>query len=170
MTKTANRFMIAGTGSGCGTGSVSVEAAFRCPDGKVYAFDKKPEAAALTVANARRFGCDNIIALTAELPRLPDNIPAPDKVFIGGSSGNMQEIFALIKERSPHADITVSAVSTETLTQAAAAFEEFGGRCEITQLAVTETRKIGGHTMFRAQNPVFIIKGAWGKSRPWRNE
>ena len=144
---------------GCGTGSVSVEMAFRCPDGRVFAFDKKPEAVELTMQNARRFGCDNIFAAQAELPDLPENVPAPDKVFIGGSSGSMAEIFALVTERNPQADMTVSAVSLETLGQAVSAFEEYGFAYETTQLAVTETRKVGGHTMLRAQNPVFIIRG-----------
>ena len=144
---------------GCGTGSVSVEMAFRCPDGRVYSFDKKQEAVKLTAENARLFGCDNIFPYAAELPTLPGDIPSPDKVFIGGSSGNMAEILALIHERNSNADICVTAVSVETLGQASAAFEAYGGSFDITQLAVTETHKVGGHTMFRAQNPVFIIRG-----------
>ena len=144
---------------GCGTGSVSVEMAFRCPGGQVYAFDKNSAAVALTLENARHFGCDNITAAQAELPSLPDDIPTPDKVFIGGSSGSMRDILALIGERNPRADITVSAVSLETLSQASEAFAEQGFSCDITQLAVTETRKLGSHTMLRAQNPVFIIRG-----------
>ena len=144
---------------GCGTGSVSVEMAFRCPDGRVYSFDKKQEAVKLTAENAQLFGCDNIFPYAAELPTLPGDIPSPDNVFIGGSSGNMAEIFALIHERNSNADICVTAVSVETLGQASAAFEAYGGSFDITQLAVTETHRVGGHTMFRAQNPVFIIRG-----------
>ncbi len=144
---------------GCGTGSVSVETAFRCPDGRVYSFDKKEEAVKLTRENALRFGCDNIFTYESELPDLPEGIPAPDKVFIGGGSGSIKAIFEIIRERNESADICVSAVSVETLGTAAAAFEEYGGHQTITQLAVTETRRAGGHTMFRAQNPVFIIRG-----------
>ena len=144
---------------GCGTGSVSVEMAFRCPDGKMYAFDKKAEAVKLTAENAKRFGCDNIFPFESELPSLPEGIPSPDKVFIGGGSGSMGDIFRIVRERNANADICVTAVSVETLAQAAAAFEEYGGNHTVTQLAVTETHKVGGHTMFKAQNPIFIIKG-----------
>ncbi len=144
---------------GCGTGSVSVEMAFRCPDGKVLAFDKKSEAAELTVRNARKFGCDNIFANEGVCPQILKNMPAPDKVFVGGSSGNMIEIIECVFQKNEFADITISAVSLETLEQAVKAFERFGKEYSVMQIAVTETRKVGSHTMLTAQNPVFIIKG-----------
>ena len=87
------------------------------------------------------------------------NAPAPDKVFIGGSSGNMVEIFECAYQKKESADITVSAVSLETLEQAVEAFKRFGKECSIMQIAVTETKKVGSHTMLTAQNPVFIIRG-----------
>lgn len=144
---------------GCGTGSVSVEMAFRCPDGIVFAFDKKHDAAELTVRNARKFGCDNIIVNEGICPETLKNAPIPNKVFIGGSSGNMAEIFEYVYQKNESADITVSAVSLETLEQAVKAFECFGRVSSVIQIAVTETRKVGGHTMLTAQNPIFIIKG-----------
>lgn len=144
---------------GCGTGTVSVEMAFRCPDGKVFAFDKKNEAVSLTVANVRKFGCDNVIVNEGVCPDALKNTPAPDIVFVGGSSGNMIKIFELVYQKNKFADITVSAVSLETLEQAVKAFEHFGIEYSVMQIAVTGTRKVGSHTMLTAQNPVFIIKG-----------
>lgn len=144
---------------GCGTGSVSVEMAFRCPDGNVFAFDKNSNATELTVRNAREFGCDNIVASEGVCPKILKNVPAPDKVFIGGSSGNMAEIFECAYQKNESADIIVSAVSLETLEQAIEAFKRFGKECSVMQIAVTETRKVGSHTMLTAQNPVFIIRG-----------
>lgn len=143
---------------GCGTGSVSVEMAFRCPDGKVMAFDKKSEAAELTARNAQKFGCDNIFVNEGICPDVLKNAPSPDKVFVGGSCGNMAEIFECAYQKNEFADITVSAVSLETLEQAVRAFERFGREYSVMQIAVTETRKLGSHTMLTAQNPVFIIK------------
>ena len=144
---------------GCGTGSVSVEAAYRCPDGKVLAFDKKPEAVALTAENAVRSGCDNIEAAEGNCPEILENAPAPDKVFIGGSSGNMDRIFEAVREKNPFADIVVTAVSLETLSEAVNCFERFGVSAEVVQIAATRTKKFGAHTMLQAQNPVFIISG-----------
>ena len=144
---------------GCGTGTVSVEAAYRCPDGKVLAFDKKPEAAVLTAENAARFGCDNIYVTQGECPEILRDAEAPDKVFIGGSSGNMCEIFEVIRRKNQCADIVVTAVSLETLHDAAGCFKNFGIVPEIVQISVTRTNNIGSHTMLQAQNPIFIISG-----------
>lgn len=144
---------------GCGTGSVSVEMAYRCPDGRVLAFDKSPEAVRLTNENSRRFSADNIIVKEGLCPDVLEDAEAPDKVFIGGTSGCMDDLFSCIFSRNPEADIAVTAVSLETLHQAAEAFDRYNGGYSITQLAVTDTHRIGSHTMMRAQNPVFIIKG-----------
>ena len=144
---------------GCGTGSVSVEAAFRCPDGTVLAFDKKSEAAALTAHNARIFGCDNIQAAEGVCPDILSDAPAPDKVFIGGTSGNMADVFDCIYAKNPEADIVVTAVSLETLHDTVCCFEKYGVPPEIVQIAAARTKKLGTHTMLNAQNPVFIISG-----------
>lgn len=144
---------------GCGTGSVSVEMAYRCPDGTVLAFDRNAEAVRLTAENAKRFSCDNIIASEGICPDVLKQAAAPDHVFIGGSSGCLSGIFAVIAEKDPAADIVISAVSLETLSHASDCFRLYGADCEIMQLAVTNTRKIGTHTMLDAQNPVFLIRG-----------
>ena len=144
---------------GCGTGSVSVEMAFRCPRGRVLAFDKKPEAAALTLENARHFGCDNITVTEGTCPDCLTDAPAPDKVFIGGSTGRMRDIFDCISAKNPAADIALTAVSLETLHEAQDCFAAYQVSCQITQIAVTETERIGSHTMLRAQSPVLLIEG-----------
>ena len=144
---------------GCGTGSVSVEAALQCFDGKVYAVDKNPEAVELTRENALKFGCDNIEIISGSAPEELAVLPAPDSVFIGGSSGKIGGITDIAFAKNPNAVIVVTAVSFETLNGAVAAFEQYGIEPEIVQLAVTRTKKIGSHTMFSAENPVFIIRG-----------
>ena len=145
---------------GCGTGSVSVEMALQCFDGKVYAVDKNAAAVSLTKENARKFGCDNIIISVGNAPEILCKLPAPDKVFIGGSCGKIREILCTAYEKNRKAEVVITAVSLETLNEAAAAFYEFGIDCpEIVQLAATRTKKIGNHTMLSAENPIFIIKG-----------
>ena len=144
---------------GCGTGSVSVELALRCPDGRVLAIDKNPEAVSLTIENARKFSCDNIQVVTGNAPDALEAFPKPDKVFIGGTGGELDKIFDVISRKNPDAVITVNAVSLETLADAQAAFRSRGGECSVTQIAVTQTRRLGDHTMLSANNPVFIIRG-----------
>ena len=145
---------------GCGTGSVSVEAAYRCPDGTVCAFDKDPGAAELTAENARLHGCDNIQVTAGSCPEALAGAAAPDKVFIGGSSGDMDGIFEAVHGKAPAADIAVTAVSLETLRQTVSCFERYGAAPQIVQISVTRTKRVGSHTMLQGQNPVFVI---WGR-------
>ena len=144
---------------GCGTGSVSVEMAFRCPDGQVYAFDHNAEAVSLTVLNAKHFSCDNIRTVAGSCPEILRDYPAPDAVLIGGSGGKLSAIFAEIARRNPKADVAVTAVSLETLAEARTEFEQYCEECQIVQIAVTRTKKLGSHTMPDPQNPVWLIAG-----------
>lgn len=147
---------------GCGTGSVSVEMALRCPAGRVYAVDRSEEAVLLTNANARKFACDNITVRQGSAPGALEELPAPDCVFIGGSGGQMGEIFAVIRRKHPQVRIAVNAVTLETLAAAQNAFFACGCDPDITQIAVTGTRTVGGYTMMQAQNPVFLLTGVLG--------
>lgn len=145
---------------GCGTGSVSVEMALQCYNGRVYSVDKKPEAVALTRQNAVKFRCDNIESSWGTAPECLDELPAPDKVFIGGTCGNLNAIIKSISDKNHNAVVVLTAVSLETLNEAIKTLTECKYEYEILQISVTRTKLVGSHTMLNAENPVFIIKGA----------
>ncbi|MGN1089720.1 MAG: precorrin-6Y C5,15-methyltransferase (decarboxylating) subunit CbiT, partial [Huintestinicola sp.] len=145
---------------GCGTGSVSVEMAVRCPEGKVFAIDRNDEAVGLTRKNSRSFHCDNIHVCLGEADDILTELPPPHCVMIGGSRGSMDSIIAAALEKNPRARFVITAVSLETLGQAETAFEKYGIVGDIIQIAVTRTKKAGSHTMLSAENPVFIISGS----------
>lgn len=143
---------------GCGTGSVSVEMALQCVNGTVLAVDKNAEAVGLTNANQKKFGCDNIEIVHSTAEDAAEAMPSPDCVFVGGSGGSLEAILRTAATKNPHVKIVVTAVSLETLHQSVAVFDALGFESEITQIAVTRTRKVGSHTMLSAENPIFIIK------------
>lgn len=143
---------------GGGTGSVSVEMAFRCENGTVYTVEKNPEAVGLIMQNQRKFSCDNIKIYECDASQMVGELSAPDCVFIGGSSGQLEEIISAAIVKNCDARIVVTAVSLETLSQCLTVFEKLGIQTEISQIAVTRTKKIGSHTMLSAENPVYIIK------------
>jgi len=148
---------------GCGTGSVSVEIALQCFDGRVYAIDKNEEAIELTAKNAHKFGCDNIEIISGNAPEILSELPGPDKIFIGGSCGKIREILSAAYEKNCNSEVVITAVSLETLNEAVSAFADFGiDSPEIVQLAVTRTKRLGNHTLLSAENPIFIIKGVRG--------
>lgn len=145
---------------GAGTGSVSVECALAAPAGRVYAVERKEEALALLRANRERFDVPNLEIVPGTAPGALAELPAPDRVFLGGTAGNLEEILAVIFEKNPACRVVLTAVTLETLAQASAAFAALRLEgVEMTQLAVTNTRTVGSYHMFSAQNPVWMLSG-----------
>ena len=144
---------------GSGTGSVSVEMALQCGSGRVYAVDRNPEAVSLTDKNKHIFKCDNIEIIGGNAMDNIEKLPVPDRVFIGGSGGELQQIIKMVFKKNRKAVIVVTAVSLETLNKSLEGFRICGAETEIVQVSITRTKSVGEYTMLCGENPVFIIKG-----------
>ncbi len=90
---------------GAGTGSVSVECALSCPAGRVYAVEKKDAALALLAENKARFHAVNLEIVAGTAPEALTNLPAPDRVFLGGTSGSLEEILQVVFHKNPAARV-----------------------------------------------------------------
>ncbi|AZO95929.1 precorrin-6Y C5,15-methyltransferase (decarboxylating) subunit CbiT [Halocella sp. SP3-1] len=146
---------------GAGTGSISIEAAFQVGEGIVYAVERKEEALNLIKENAANFGLNNIEFVPGEASQVLASLPAPDRVIVGGSGGNLQEILKIInKKLKNRGRIVITAVTTNTLNQAIASLEALQYQLNICHIAVTRTKKIADYHMFAALNPVYIITAA----------
>lgn len=143
---------------GAGTGSVSIEMALCSPKGKVYAIEKKPEACGLIRENAAAFGLKNASVIEGSAPEALSELPVPTHAFIGGSSGNMREIVALLLEKNPHVRIVASAIALETVSELTACMKEFGfTETEIVCINVSKARAVGNYNLMTAQNPVYVF-------------
>ena len=145
---------------GCGTGSVTIEMAFSAYDGKVYAFDKNEEAIALLEQNCQKFHLDNVEALCGLAPECLKGLPVPDVAFIGGSSGNMEEIVSYLHGTNNEMRFVITAVTIETAMAGLDSLKNVGISGDIVQVAVSKGRQIGDLHMLMAQNPIFIISGS----------
>ena len=143
---------------GAGTGSVSVECALSCPAGRVYAVERKEEALALLAENRARFGAANLEIVAGTAPEALSGLPAPDRVFLGGTSGSLEEILQMVFRKNPAARVVCTAVTLETVGEAAKCFARLGSP-DMVQLSVTRTRPAGRYHLMDAQNPVWIFSG-----------
>lgn len=144
---------------GCGTGSVTIEMAFSAYDGKVYAFDKNEEAISLLEQNCQKFHLDNVEAICGLAPECLKDLPVPDVAFIGGSSGNMDEIVSYLYGINNDMRFVITAVTLENAMAALDALKNIGVNGDIVQVAVSKGRQIADLHMLIAQNPIFIISG-----------
>lgn len=142
---------------GAGTGSVSVELALQCRE--VWAVERERPALALLEQNRDKFGAWNLHIKGGEAPEALKGLPAPDKVFIGGSGGNLKEIVRAVHAANPKARVCISAIALETLHTAMTTLEELGYEGEVVQISVSRARKAGELHLLMAQNPVFLITG-----------
>ena len=145
---------------GCGTGSVTIEMAFSAYDGKVYAFDKNEEAIALLEQNCQKFHLDNVEPLCGLAPECLKGLPVPDVAFIGGSSGNMEEIVSYLHGINNEMRFVITAVTIESAMAGLDSLKNVGISGDIVQVAVSKGRQIGDLHMLMAQNPIFIISGS----------
>ena len=144
---------------GAGPGSVSVELALAAPRGRVYAVECRPEGCALIKANREKFRTRNLVLVEGLAPAALSDLPAPDAVFIGGSKGSLAAIVDAALEKNPDARICVSAIALETLSAAVAALTAKGRTVQVSQIAVSRAKAVGGLHLMMAQNPIYLITG-----------
>ncbi len=144
---------------GAGTGSVSVELALAAPRGRAYAVECRPEGCALIKANREKFRTRNLVLVEGLAPAALSDLPAPDAVFIGGSKGSLAAIVDAALDKNPDARICVSAIALESLSAAVAALTAKGRTVQVSQIAVSRARAVGGLHLMMAQNPIYLITG-----------
>ena len=129
-------------------------------DKKTENLEKKEEALALLERNKATLGLTNLHIIPGTAPEALTDLPTPDRVFLGGSSGNMEAILRCALSRNPQVRIVVTAVTLETVAEAVQCFARLGlSDTDMVQIAATRTRKAGGYHLMDAQNPVWILSG-----------
>lgn len=143
---------------GAGTGSVSVEAALAASRGVVYAIEKNNDAIGLLHQNCEAHGTANVVVVEGEAPEALAGLPAPDRVFVGGSSGNMGSIIDTVLKANPYARLCATAVTLETLTELLACLRAREVEdADIVQVSVARADNVGSYNLMRAENPVYIV-------------
>ena len=146
---------------GAGSGSVSIEAANLLPNGKIFALEKNPQYLVFLRDNLKKFGARNVNLIEAFAPEGLDDLPDPDRVFIGGSGGMLEEIIEAVDRRlKPEGVVVLNAVTLDTLTKAVEFLEDHGYTVEVTCVNIAKTRGLTEYKLFEAQNPVYVI-AAW---------
>lgn len=144
---------------GAGTGSISVEAALTSRHGQVHAVEKEEDAVELLKQNIQLFGAGNIILHHGTAPEVLKGLPVPDRVFIGGSGGNFEQIIKYVDEKLvPGGRIVINAVVLETLIKAMELLKVHRFTdIDLVQVSISKTVNVGTFNMFKSNNPVFVI-------------
>jgi cobalt-precorrin-6B (C15)-methyltransferase len=148
---------------GCGSGSISVEAALQVESsGKVLAIDYDEKAIELTKKNAEKFQISNITTIFGNAKEKILELEQADAIFIGGTGGDTKEIVELSQNKLKSGGrIVIGTILIETLSAVLQILEKLQFEAvDITQVTISKSRKTTTGTMMLARNPVTIISAS----------
>ena len=145
---------------GCGSGSISVEAANQIgPSGKVFSIDIDPKAVELTKKNLSKFQISNVSVILGDAMQKINELPIADAIFIGGTGGETSEIVKLCESKlKTGGRVVIGTILVETLYSVLNTIEKLHfSSIDIIQVTISKSKKTSTGTMFLARNPVTII-------------
>ena len=147
---------------GAGSGSVAIECASLLPAGLVFAVERDPEQLMQLRTNVRSFQAGNACVVGGTAPAALDELPTPDRVFVGGTGGAMAAIFDHIQARiAPGGRVVMNIATLEHLTEALGWFRSAGWSTDVVQVAVNRSTPVAGLTRLAARNPVFVLSATF---------
>jgi len=162
-----NKDVIWDIGAGCG--GVAVELAYWNESTRVFAVEHHDERFKCLEANRNKFGVvSNLTTVQGRAPEALTELPAPEKVFIGGSDGRLSELLELCWSKLPEQGLLVASAVTEQSKQQLLAFYHqrqtaADSRSETLQVAVSHGTPLAGQLVYRPSLPVTLFKFSKGK-------
>ncbi len=145
---------------GCGSGSISVEAAHQVgSSGKIFSIDIDPNAIELTKKNLDKFQISNVSVILGNATQKIDDLPMADAIFIGGTGGETADIIKLCESKLKQGGrIVIGTILVETLYSVLSIIEKLKfSSVDVIQVTISKSKKTSTGTMFLARNPVTII-------------
>jgi cobalt-precorrin-6B (C15)-methyltransferase len=145
---------------GCGSGSISIEAAHQVgSSGQVFSIDIDPNAVELTKKNLDKFQISNVSVILGNAMQKIDALPMADAIFIGGTGGETADIIKLCESKLKQGGrIIIGTILVETLYSVLNIIEKLKfSSIDIIQVTISKSKKTSTGTMFLARNPVTII-------------
>jgi precorrin-6Y C5,15-methyltransferase (decarboxylating) len=146
---------------GAGSGAVGIEASCLVGDGAVYAVEKNAGRVAQIRANCLEFGAATVVqVIEADLPAGMDELPDPDRIFIGGGGRALGSIITKAASRLKKGGVmVVNAVLLESMQNAVEAMRAQGLQTDLVQIQISRSRSMPAGDRMEALNPVWVVQG-----------
>ncbi|MHA2936965.1 precorrin-6y C5,15-methyltransferase (decarboxylating) subunit CbiE [Vibrio sp. RC27] len=157
----ANDDVIWDIGAGCG--GVSVELAYWQPKASIYAIEHHQARFDCLIHNQQKFGVvSNLYPTWGRAPNALTSLPAANKIFIGGSDGELPHLLETLWQQLPAGgQILVSAVMEKTKSQCLAFYEQrenqHDSELETLQIAVSKSRSLAEQLAYQPALPVSLF-------------
>ncbi|HIK46532.1 MAG TPA: precorrin-6Y C5,15-methyltransferase subunit CbiT [Leptolyngbyaceae cyanobacterium M65_K2018_010] len=146
---------------GAGTGTLAIEVALMCPQGRVVAVERDGDVAELIRRNCDRFEVGNVQVVQGSAPDCFKDLPAaPHCIFVEGGRSLKTILQAAWAYLPGGGRLVVTAGNLENLYVVSETFAELQVRnIEAAQPAVNRLEVKGNHQIFTAVDPIFILSG-----------
>jgi len=145
---------------GAGSGSISIEASIFIRLGRIFAIEKNPDRIIQIENNRKRFNVKNLEIIQSELPDDLDNLPAPDRIFIGGGGKDLEKIIrgcsVYLKQDGL---IVINTILISNIEVAMSTLKSQGFITDIVQIQIGRGQEMPWGKRLDAENPVWIISG-----------
>ncbi len=146
---------------GAGSGSISIEASLFLRQGRVIAVEQNAERVAQIRKNKERFQVRNLEVVHEVLPEGLENLPKPDRVFIGGGGKNLKKIIHTAADHlSSDGIMVINTVLLQNMEAALGTLRAIGFKTEIIQVQISQGREMPWGERLEAQNPIWVIQGS----------
>ena len=143
---------------GAGSGSISIEATLFIKNGKIFAIEQKTERIEQIKNNKKNFKANNLEIIQADLPAGLDDLPAPDRIFIGGGGKKLKVIIiSAVKYLKKNGIMVINTVLIQNLEAALDTLQQIGLQTEVIQIQINRSKDMPWGQRLKAQNPVWII-------------
>ena len=143
---------------GAGTGTIGIEAATYVNDGQVIGIEKEEKGLDTIKENVKKIGVNNYSLIHG---RAPEDIPniKYDRMFIGGSTGSMNDIVNhFMKHSKADSRLVINTITLESLNESMDRLKKFNfDDIEVINVMISRGKKIGKYTMMYGENPIYII-------------
>lgn len=151
---------------GAGCGGVAVEWALWNPLGQVHAIEHHDARLRCLGENRDRFGVvSNLNIVAGRAPEVLSELPAANKIFIGGSDGELSNLLEMLWESLPNNGVIVASAVMESTRSCLINFsenlrlnEQSDGDVETLQIAVSRGGELAGQLLYRPALPVTLFK------------
>jgi precorrin-6Y C5,15-methyltransferase (decarboxylating) len=145
---------------GAGSGAVSIEASVLIANGHIYAVEKNPKRIEQIKRNKQRFKVKNLDIIESVLPQGLTDLPAPDRVFIGGGGKELKIIIqAAAAALKSNGIIVINTVLLSSLQVAKKTMKQLGFQTDVVQIQINRGSDMPWGERLEAQNPVWIVTG-----------
>lgn len=149
---------------GAGCGGIAVEWAYWNKQGQVHAIEHNDQRFDCLQQNSQRFGVvDNLKPIQGRAPAVLDTLPQANKVFIGGSDGEMSELLTFCWMQLPENGVLVVSAVMETTKQQLLTFRDElidvgNAKIETSQISISRGEELAGQLVYRPNLPVTLFR------------